>query len=151
MPDGYHYADGPPLRGIADVLDLIGAAWGDGVAWVGVPADRLPGDFFTLSTGVAGEIAQKFTNYRIGLAVVGDVSRHTAASNALRAWVSEANRGEHVWFVRDEAELAARLSAREHPAGDVDERAGQAAGPVGGQEGGRLGDLGDAGGAAQHP
>ncbi|MEV0618974.1 DUF4180 domain-containing protein [Nonomuraea sp. NPDC050404] len=100
---------GEPLRETADVLDLIGEAWTAGATWVAVPAARLPAGFFTLSTGVAGEIAQKFANYRIGLAIVGDVSSHTAASTALRAWVVEANRGGQLWFVRDEAELTARL------------------------------------------
>ncbi|NJP88802.1 DUF4180 domain-containing protein [Nonomuraea sp. FMUSA5-5] len=112
MPDGYHYADGEPLKNTADVLDLIGDAWGSGARWVAVPIERLPADFFKLSTGVAGEITQKFANYRIGLAIVGDTTRHAAASDAVRAWMIEANRGEHLWFVRDEAELAARLAAR---------------------------------------
>ncbi|MEV1172580.1 DUF4180 domain-containing protein [Nonomuraea sp. NPDC049784] len=121
---------GEPLREAGDALDLLGEAFGRGATWVAVPAERLHDDFFTLRTGVAGEIAQKFVNYRIGLAIVGDVSRFTAASSALRAWVLESNRGDHVWFVGDLAELAARRSAREHPAGDVDERRGEAAGPV---------------------
>ncbi|GAA2212134.1 hypothetical protein GCM10009850_075960 [Nonomuraea monospora] len=112
MPDGYHYAAGEPLNTTADVLDLIAEAWGHHVPWVAVPIERLPGDFFKLSTGVAGEITQKFANYRIGLAIVGDTDHHAAAGNAVRAWIIEANRGGQLWFVRDEAELAARLSAR---------------------------------------
>ncbi|RVX41719.1 uncharacterized protein DUF4180 [Nonomuraea polychroma] len=102
--------DGPLLRDERDVLDLIGEAWGHGATWVAVPAERLHEDFFSLRTGVAGEIAQKFVNYRIGLAIVGDISRFTDASQALRAWVLESNRGNHLWFVRDLAELAARRS-----------------------------------------
>jgi hypothetical protein len=43
--------------------------------------------------------------------VVGDVSAHLAQSDALRDFVIESNRGEHVWFVRDLAELEARLAA----------------------------------------
>ncbi|NUO96987.1 MAG: DUF4180 domain-containing protein [Nonomuraea sp.] len=100
--------DGPSLREGGDALDLIGAAWGESATWVAVPAGRLHDDFFALSTGVAGEFAQKFVNYRIGLAVVGDISAFTAASSALRAWVEESNRGSHIWFVRDLEELAAR-------------------------------------------
>ncbi|TDD35790.1 DUF4180 domain-containing protein [Nonomuraea terrae] len=99
---------GEPLRETRHALDLIGDAWGHGATWVAVPAERLHDDFFTLSTGVAGEIVQKFANYRLGLAIVGDISRHTAASSALRAWVGEANRGDQLWFVRDLEELASR-------------------------------------------
>ncbi|WP_433428974.1 DUF4180 domain-containing protein [Nonomuraea sp. CA-141351] len=108
-------AHGEPLREARDALDLLGEAFGRGASWVAVPAERLHDDFFTLRTGVAGEIAQKFVNYRIGLAIVGDISRFTAASSALRDWVLESNRGDHIWFVGDLAELAARRSAREHP------------------------------------
>jgi hypothetical protein len=112
LDDSVHVCepDGPLLCGERDALDLIGEAWGHGATWVAVPAERLHDDFFSLSTGVAGEIAQKFVNYRLGLAIVGDVSRFTEASSALRAWVLESNRGDHIWFVRDLEELAARRS-----------------------------------------
>ncbi|SEG99817.1 protein of unknown function [Nonomuraea solani] len=114
MPDDVLLCDpdGAPLRETRDVTDLIAEAWQHGASWVAVPAGRLPGDFFTLRTGVAGEIAQKFANYRIGLAIVGKVSQHTAKSSALSAWVLEANRGGQLWFVEDLAELAARRSER---------------------------------------
>ncbi|MED7923723.1 DUF4180 domain-containing protein [Nonomuraea sp. LP-02] len=110
MLDDVHVcpADGPSLREEQDALDLIGETWGSGATWVAVPAERLHDDFFALATGVAGRITQKFANYRLGLAVVGDISRFTAESAALRAWVTESNRGRELWFVRDLDELAAR-------------------------------------------
>lgn len=101
--------DGEPLRGADDALDLIAAAWAAGAAWVAVPVHRLHDDFFRLHTGVAGEMAQKFVNYRLGLAIVGDVSRHAVAGSAFQAWVHESNRGSHLWFVDDLPGLAARL------------------------------------------
>jgi hypothetical protein len=58
---------------------------------------------------VAGGVVQKFVNYRLRLAIVGDVAEHVTASTALRDFVREANRGGQTWFVADEAELAARL------------------------------------------
>lgn len=100
---------GPPIR-YAEALDLIGEALGADALWVAVPAARLGEDFFRLPTGVAGEVVQKFVNYRRRLAVVGDISPQVAASDALRDFVRESNRGAHVWFVRDLAELEARLA-----------------------------------------
>ena len=73
-------------------------------------AQRLGDAFFQLSTRVAGEAVQKFVNYGIRLAVVGDISAHVAASNALRDFVRESNRGRHVWFVDSLEELERRLS-----------------------------------------
>ena len=63
----------------------------------------------TLRSGVAGELVQTCANYKIRLALVGDISDHIAASQALDAFVRESNRGRHVWFVSDEAELRTRL------------------------------------------
>ena len=102
--------DGPPV-GIDTVLDLVGDAFGQGADWVAVPVARLDPQFFRLRSGVAGEVVQKLTNYRLRLAVLGDVSAHTAASDALRDWVREADRGHMVWFVADTEELAGRLAA----------------------------------------
>ncbi|MEV0808842.1 DUF4180 domain-containing protein [Micromonospora sp. NPDC050200] len=101
---------GPPVTTTQEALDLIGAAFG-GAEVVAVPADRLDPSFFSLGTRFAGEIMQKFVNYRLRLVVVGDISRHLAASAALRALVAESNRHDHVWFVPDLPALDARLSA----------------------------------------
>ena len=100
--------DGPPIAGPQDALDVIGAAFSRADV-VAVPARRFDPRFFALRTGVAGEIMQKFVNYRMRLAVVGDISAHVAASTALRDLVTESNRGEHVWFVADLDELDTHL------------------------------------------
>jgi hypothetical protein len=102
---------GPRIANESDALDLIGAAF-QGAEVVAVPADRLDPGFFTLGTRFAGEVMQKFVNYRLRLAIVGDISAHLAASAALRALVEESNRAGHVWFVADLAALDARLARR---------------------------------------
>ncbi len=102
-------ADAAPLHTLADVVDLVGNASYQGVAWVAVPADLLPADFFRLRTGFAGEVMQKFANYRVGLAVIGDISAHTEASTALADLVRESNAGGHVWFLPDLDTLEGRL------------------------------------------
>ena len=60
-------------------------------------------DFFILSTGLAGEILQKFINYRFKLAIYGDYSRYT--SKPLRDFIRESNEGRDFSFVvpREEA------------------------------------------------
>ncbi|HEY2791507.1 MAG TPA: DUF4180 domain-containing protein [Micromonosporaceae bacterium] len=100
--------DGPTIAGTQDALDVIGSAFyrADVVA---IPVTRLDERFFELRTGLAGDIMQKFVNYRIRFAVVGDISAHVAASAALRDLVVESNRGRQIWFVADLDELDTHL------------------------------------------
>ncbi|WP_405009034.1 DUF4180 domain-containing protein [Kitasatospora sp. NBC_01539] len=103
-------ADGAPIATEQDALDhLVGVAFGRAEV-VAVPTGRLDGRFFDLSSGLAGQVVQKFATYRLHLVVVGDISRELAASSALPDLVRESNRGRHVWFVADLDELAARFA-----------------------------------------
>ncbi len=103
-------ADGEPVHDERGATDLIGEAYYHEAAWVAVPVARFADDFFRLRTRLAGEITQKFANYRIGLAVIGDISRHTEASSALRDFVRESNRGRQLWFLPDTEALHDRLA-----------------------------------------
>lgn len=102
-------ADGPPIADPQDAMDVIASAF-DGPDVVAVPATRLDDRFFDLRSGLAGEVLQKFVNYRKRLAIVGDISAHVARSRALRDLVVESNRGRHVWFVADLDELDTHLA-----------------------------------------
>ncbi|MFJ6614759.1 DUF4180 domain-containing protein [Streptomyces sp. NPDC091289] len=103
-------ADGATIATVQDALDqLIGAAF-QGAEIVAVPSTRLDDRFFDLSTGFAGEVLQKFANYRLRLVVVGDIGRHLAASSALPDLVREANRGRDIWFLPDLDALVDRLA-----------------------------------------
>ena len=64
-------------------------------------------DFFKLSTGVAGEVVQKFVNYGYRLAIFGDFSGY--ASKALRDYMYECNNGNHLYFAASEEEAVLRL------------------------------------------
>lgn len=101
--------DGPVLDGESAALDLIGDALGQDAALVAVPVERIAEDFFRLSSGVAGAVVQKFVNYRLRLAVLGDISGHVARSTALRDFVYESNQGRQLWFLADATELGTRL------------------------------------------
>lgn len=64
-------------------------------------------DFFILSTGVAGEILQKFINYHIKMAIYGDYSRYT--SKPLHDFIYESNQGKDFFFVDTQEEAVRRL------------------------------------------
>jgi len=63
--------------------------------------------YFKLSTGIAGEVAQKFVNYGYRLAIFGDFSGYT--SKPLHDYIYECNQGGHLYFVADEDEAVRRL------------------------------------------
>ena len=65
-------------------------------------------DFFKLSTCLAGEVLQKYVNYRFKLAVVGDFSLYT--SRPLKDFVFESNRGRDFFFVGTDEEAIEFLS-----------------------------------------
>lgn len=105
-------ADGVIIARTDDAMDLIGNAAYSGVSLVVLPVERLSPEFFQLSSGLAGEVLQKFVNYRVRVAIVGDIAGYLAESDALRDFVWESNRGEHVWFASDDVELLALLAER---------------------------------------
>ncbi len=64
-------------------------------------------DFFILSTGLAGEILQKFVNYDLKIAIYGDYSGYT--SKPLKDFIYESNHGKDVFFVESEDEAVKKL------------------------------------------
>ena len=74
-----------------------------------IPAERIDEGFFRLRTGVAGAFLQKFVTYGRRVAILGDISQHVLESSALRDFVVEANRGDHVWFVETIEDLERHL------------------------------------------
>jgi hypothetical protein len=102
-------ADGTKLRTYNDAVDLIGKSFENRATLIVIPVECLDDEFFQLSTRIAGELIQKFVQYRQRLAIVGDISGFLAESSALRAFVAESNRGKDVWFLASRAELGQRL------------------------------------------
>ncbi len=64
--------------------------------------------FFDLKSNLAGEILQKFVNYSMKLAIIGDFSQHT--SKSLRDFIYESNKGNHILFLSDVGTAVTRFS-----------------------------------------
>jgi hypothetical protein len=101
--------EGPRPRNGRDAVELLNAAWEHRAGCIAIPVKRLGDDFFRLSSGIAGDVLQKFVTYGMRAAIVGDISRYVAASKSLRDFVYESNRGGHIWFVPNLEELGRRL------------------------------------------
>ena len=79
-----------------DVNDLLGNAYYQGFDGMIISADKISPRFFDLKTMLAGEILQKFSTFRMRLAVVGDFS--VFPSESLKSFIYESNRGNLIHF-----------------------------------------------------
>lgn len=80
-----------------DIVDILGNASYLNCTRVIIHSDSFAAGFFDLRTGLAGEILQKFSNYRMRLAIVGDFSQ--LKSRSWRDFIRESNRGKTVCFM----------------------------------------------------
>lgn len=96
------------INNVQDVLDLFGELYGQYYDGIILYERNITHDFFDLQTKLAGEILQKFSNYRIRLVIVGDWSKYT--SRSLEAFICESNRGKTVNFSSSPTEALKLLS-----------------------------------------
>lgn len=97
------------ITDVSSALDLIATVhYESGSARIVMPKASIAEAFFVLSSGLAGEVLQKFINYRVKLAIVGDYSKYT--SKPLRDFIYESNNGRDIFFVATEDEAVERLS-----------------------------------------
>ncbi len=73
-----------------------------------VHAVNIVPEFFDLKTGIAGEVLQKFSNYRVRLVIVGDFSNY--AGSSLKDFIYESNKGRLVNFLASTEEAVNVLS-----------------------------------------
>lgn len=99
------------IASVQDALDMIGTIWYEVEGAKAVVIDKaiLSEAFFDLRTGLAGEVLQKFTNYNMKLAIIGDFSGYT--SKALADFIRESNRGTSIFFADDQAQAFFLLAA----------------------------------------
>ena len=91
-----------------DGLDLLGNLYYQGFDRIVLNEKNITPDFFDLKNGIAGEILQKFSTYRVRLAIVGDFSKYT--SKSLNDFIFESNKGKHINFVTSTIEAIKILS-----------------------------------------
>lgn len=89
--------DEPTISSTEEGVDLLGNLYFNGFEAVILRHDQLHPDFFELRSGLAGDILQKFSNYRMKLAIVGHFQE--VKSNALRDFIRESNRTGQIAFV----------------------------------------------------
>ena len=91
-----------------DALDLMANADYLGARKIMIREEHLDPAFFDLKTGMAGEILQKFTTYRVELAIIGDFSKYPGKS--IRDFIYESNRYGRINFVNSREEAIEKLT-----------------------------------------
>ena len=92
-------AEGLVLTSVEDGLSLLGDLYYQGFDKIILHEENIAPEFFDLKTKLAGEVLQKFVQYRMLLAVVGDFSKYT--SKSLRDFIYECNQGRQVNCVQE--------------------------------------------------
>lgn len=90
------------INNIEDGLDLLGNLYYQDFDKIIIYDKNITPDFFELKNGIAGEILQKFSNYRVCLAIVGDFSKYT--SKSVIDFIYESNKGRQINFVTSQSE-----------------------------------------------
>lgn len=98
------------IKNIEDGIDLIGNVYYQGYDHMILSEKNITSDFFDLSTKMAGEILQKFSNYKMRLAIVGDFSNYQ--SQSFKDFVYESNKHGQINFVNSKTEAISVLSKK---------------------------------------
>jgi hypothetical protein len=103
-------ADTIIIHGAEDGLDLLGNLYYQGFDKIILHEKHLTPDFFDLNTGIAGELLQKFSNYRMGLAIVGEFDKYR--SKSLKDFMYESNKAGSIIFLESVLQALDRISER---------------------------------------
>ena len=85
------------INNISDGTDVVGNMYYQDIDRLIMHEKNITTDFLDLQNKMAGEILQKFSNYRRRLAIVGDFSKYTRQS--IQDFIFESNKGKHINFV----------------------------------------------------
>lgn len=97
------------IKTVEDGLDLLGNLYYQDFDKIILYQQNIIPDFFDLKNGIAGEILQKFSNYRVRLAIVGDFDQYE--SKSIKDFIYESNKGKHINFLNSKAEALKILSS----------------------------------------
>jgi len=82
---------------LQDAIDLIGDLYYQGFDHIVLKENNLNPLFFDLKSQFAGDVLQKFSNYKMGLSIL--VSSLQTDSQALNDFIRESNKIGHINFI----------------------------------------------------
>lgn len=103
-------ADEILITDLQSALDLMMSVKNEaGVKDIVISKKLITDKFFILSSGLAGEILQKFIDYKFRIAIYGDYSKYT--SKPLKDFMYESNKGRDIFFTDTFESAVKKLTA----------------------------------------
>ncbi|MFS0872619.1 DUF4180 domain-containing protein [Paenibacillus xylanilyticus] len=91
------------INNVQDALDLMASVNYSNEAYkLIIDKSNIVEAFFDLKTKLAGDILQKYVNYQVKLAIIGDFDGYD--SKSLKDFIYECNNGKHVFFLKTKEE-----------------------------------------------
>ena len=98
------------ITDVQSALDLMMTVkYETGADRIALEKSALAEEFFILSSGLAGEILQKFVTYQTRIAIYGDYSKYT--SKPLHDFIYESKQGKDVFFLDSRETAVAKLAS----------------------------------------
>ena len=98
------------LKDTDDTLNLIAESGAKDAGKIILYESQIIPDFFDLKTRLAGEILQKFSNYRVQVALIGEFTKYN--SRSLQDFIRECNKGNRIFFSESLVEAIDKLGRR---------------------------------------
>lgn len=95
------------INNALDALEIFVNCVYQGAEKIIIQEKNIIPDLFDLKTGIAGDVFQKCSNYKIQLAIVGDFSKFS--SKSLHDFIYESNKHGQINFVSSIEEARERL------------------------------------------
>jgi hypothetical protein len=92
-------ADNIIINKVQDALDIMADASYQGARSMIIHEKNFNPEFFNLKSRLAGDILQKFTNYQMKVAIIGDFKKYE--SKSLQDFIYECNKGKMIFFLPD--------------------------------------------------
>jgi len=90
-------SDDTVLQTVEDAVDLIGNMSYQGFDKLIIHEENIIPDFFELKNKIAGNILQKFSQYSMPLAIIGDFEKYE--SKSLNDFIFESKEGKQIDFI----------------------------------------------------
>jgi len=98
------------IKDIDDTLTLIAESGMFDAGKIIMYENQMATGFYNLRTGLAGEVLQKFSNYRVQLAIIGDFSKYK--SKSFQDFIRECNKGNRIFFLESQESAISKLTAK---------------------------------------